>query len=68
MMPCSLVRMAASSRPSSAAMVDSPVDTPAPRLQIAPGNSSIAARRTITLRGPNGSGWMLSWGMRSSPE
>ena len=67
-MPCSLVRMTASSKPSSAAIVDRPVDTPAPRLQIAPGKSSIAARRTITLRGPNGSDVMSSSGMRSSPE
>ena len=58
----------ASSNPSSAAIVDRPVETPAPRLQIAPGKSSIAARRTITLRGPNGSGLMSSTGMRSSPE
>jgi hypothetical protein len=39
MIPCSLVRIAASSTPSSAAIVDSPVDTPAPRLQIAPGTA-----------------------------
>ena len=58
--PCSLVRCTASSKPSSAAIVESPVETPAPRLQIAPGNSSIAARRTITFRGPNGPAHQLA--------
>ena len=58
----------ASSNPSSAATVDKPVETPAPRLQIADGYSSIAARLTITLRGPNAIGLISATGTRNSPE
>ncbi len=66
--PLSMLSVSESATPSSAATDGMPAGTPMPRLVTAPGVTSMAARRAITLRSSSGIGARVSTGTRMSPH